>query len=183
VSSSVAITSPTANTELTIDSSYNVTWTKQNADSVRVSVQYKNAQGSMVETVLNNATAANSISFTVPTINDTIATLFVQEIAADKLPFARAKDSVVVKVKSNVGVYEEELLQKNVHVYPIPSAGVIQFRSSSTVQIQQVKVYDLMGRNLDVVEGINEVTILSKGIHFLIITTDKGTISKKVLIQ
>lgn len=183
VSSSVAITSPTANTELTIDSSYNVTWTKQNADSVRVSIQYKNAQGSVVETILNNATATNTTSFTVPAINDSMAVLFVQEIAADKLPFARAKDSVVVKVKSNVGMYEEALLQQNIHVYPIPSTGVIQFRSSNTIQIQQVKVYDLMGRNLDVVEGVNEVTILSKGIYFLMITTDKGTISKKVLIQ
>jgi hypothetical protein len=72
----------------------------------------------------------------------------------------------------------------NISIYPNPTSSVIYIEAESI--IQSVTVYDIKGRKiLDKENASNQTNLdmsaFNNGIYFMLIETDKGTITKKIM--
>ncbi|NND88860.1 MAG: T9SS type A sorting domain-containing protein, partial [Flavobacteriaceae bacterium] len=81
----------------------------------------------------------------------------------------------------NLGV--EENLLAEVSVYPNPASDVINVRVPNGVEIQNVTVYDLLGKDtgLRIVNGQIDINELSRGVYMVNIQTTAGTLTEKVV--
>lgn len=82
----------------------------------------------------------------------------------------------------------ENIEQNDFVVYPNPSYGIFQINSS--FEILAYSVYDLFGKQIleNVPKGENknivvDLSTYSKGLYFIRIQTDRGTISRKIIIE
>jgi uncharacterized delta-60 repeat protein len=100
------------------------------------------------------------------------------------------QDFVVVRVLSNfannvTGVLSPDLVSQNINLYPNPASQNVNV--SSIYNIQQIKVVDILGNEIMSQNGFGNtlvnVSSLPKGLYNFVITTDKGTGSKKVSVQ
>lgn len=69
-------------------------------------------------------------------------------------------------------------------VYPSPAQDILTIDNTSSTQILQVKVFDLLGRLvIEKTEGLNTINVsgLDPGILFIQIETENGTITKKII--
>ena len=73
-----------------------------------------------------------------------------------------------------------ELIDIELSVFPNPSAGIININSD--LKINQINLYAVDGKYLSTTEG-KIIDIAIKGIYFLKIITDKGTIVRKVIVE
>ncbi len=74
-------------------------------------------------------------------------------------------------------------LQSLVSIYPNPSSDILNVKVPSSVQINEVALFDLLGRNTGAVyaNGSVDISSLSKGVYMLTINTTGGSITKKVV--
>jgi hypothetical protein len=88
-----------------------------------------------------------------------------------------------------LNVIGEEVLSVNdnlasqVSIYPTPAIDVINIKTPSSMEINEVVLYDLQGRNTGAVfaNGTVNVSGLSRGVYMLTIKTSEGTLTQKVI--
>jgi hypothetical protein len=70
-----------------------------------------------------------------------------------------------------------------VGVYPNPAKDQLFVRIPSGIEIQRVKLYDVLGNNtgIKLINGSMDISQLARGVYLLSVETSKGTINKKVI--
>ncbi len=70
-----------------------------------------------------------------------------------------------------------------ISIYPNPSAGIITINTPTGTEIESTTLYDLLGKVISNNSNNNQINLtnLPSGVYILNITTDKGSISKKVI--
>jgi len=127
---------------------------------------------------------------------------------ANPLPINSTGGSLTIRQKTNnfvtdpgfelfwscttVGLAEVNLLEENLNIYPNPSTNIINITSINrrNLLIDQISIFTSIGklvlennaRNSDNHIKIN-VSTLPKGMYFLKLTNNKGTIIKKINVQ
>ena len=93
-------------------------------------------------------------------------------------------DDVVFSVRPDVGVPERDIDQL-LHLYPNPTTGKCIVRNEQCM-MERIEVYDVYGKLLDVVQ-INDyqtdidLSSLASGIYFVRVTSEQGTVTKRVI--
>lgn len=74
-------------------------------------------------------------------------------------------------------------LASQVAIYPTPAVDVINIKIPSSMEINEVVLYDLQGRNTGAVftDGTVNVSGLSRGVYMLNVKTSEGTLTQKVV--
>lgn len=90
-------------------------------------------------------------------------------------------ETEIVQPTSSVSQYN---LNNLISVYPNPTNGILHISSKENIIIEEVKIYNLQGRELfSFVQNSETINIqdLSAGIYLMSITTNQGSISKRVI--
>jgi len=83
----------------------------------------------------------------------------------------------------------EEDLNTGLEIFPNPADNMLQIRSSRTMNIKTVKIYNMLGTvvmsELNLPEGITSINTagLSNGMYILELSNSNSTFSKKVVIK
>ncbi len=90
-------------------------------------------------------------------------------------------------VNTALGI-NDEILNKNVSVYPNPTNGKIYINTQNGTTINKVEILDILGRSLKTINNFKKGKTIdlkneSKGLYFVKIYGNKGTTVKKVLIN
>jgi hypothetical protein len=74
-------------------------------------------------------------------------------------------------------------LQSQISIYPTPAIDVINIKTPASMEINEVVLYDLQGRNTGAVftNGTVNVSGLSRGVYMLTVNTSEGTLTQKVV--
>lgn len=119
-------------------------------------------------------------SETTPEI-ETFRTMFDN---ADRSPVAVRSAQVSDVYVDGITAAKEAFLQRAVRVFPNPAPGGQCVIQADGAELQRVRVFDLKGRLLQTLPaGTNKLQLPRPGIFMLEITTDKGTLTKKVISQ
>jgi|GEM_PF-700513 len=91
----------------------------------------------------------------------------------------------LTRVITATGITEWNGISPLVDVYPNPGSDIITLRSSGDVQLQQLKVYNLLGQEVlraDVHAHtyVWHVSQLANGVYHLVLETNKGLVRKKI---
>lgn len=92
----------------------------------------------------------------------------------------------LVKVDALTGIDNLSALQKELRIYPNPGKSVVTVSSyNNALKIERIDVYNLMGQHIyetEVKGGQHQldVTAMAAGIYNVMITTDKGKVTKKL---
>jgi hypothetical protein len=79
-------------------------------------------------------------------------------------------------------------LENNISLYPNPTKGTVIIKNLGTVTIENAEIYATNGKKLREYNKINsqqnlELNSLPSGLYFLKLNSDKGSITKKIIIQ
>ena len=74
-------------------------------------------------------------------------------------------------------------LEKNIHVFPNPTNGLLYIESNNLFEILEVKLYNTLGTNIKINLSNESIDLsdINSGIYFLSIKTSKGIITKKIM--
>jgi endonuclease I len=182
--STLKITAPAAGSLLHSDSTYSITWTSSNVDSVALQyVYFDSTTSSNVVTPIGGVIKNNnSFAFTVPQLSKNNVVIYVREFNPNKLPNLRAFDSVTVNFKQYVGLTENTSINHLVSMYPVPSSEVVNVFVPTYLKVNVVEVYDITGRL------VNETTqtqlrFAQKGMYIVRVITNGGVATKRVIIE
>jgi hypothetical protein len=92
---------------------------------------------------------------------------------------------VFVEVDTTNSIHNT-ILEKSLALYPNPSTGTINYRIDNGILINSIAITDITGRNIEQMawDKSNQTIVLpnQKGMFWLRLNTDKGTIVKKIVI-
>ena len=93
-------------------------------------------------------------------------------------------DDVVFSVRPDVGVPEREI-DHLLHLYPNPTTGKCIVRNERDL-IEQLEVYDMYGKRLEQhfthdYQTVIDLSARASGVYFVRVTTEQGTITKRVV--
>ena len=77
-----------------------------------------------------------------------------------------------------------EFSNESITIYPNPVSNIVTINNTSTIQIETIKIYDVLGRRIFQEDGnLNtiDVSYLKSGLLFIMIETAEGVLTKKVL--
>ncbi len=128
--------------------------------------------------------------------------LYIPEFAdVNNISFSSSSTRIFVGLPNNslysnsltelpLAINEIEYSTENVLIFPNPSNGNFRVNLKDlNAEVSEVVVYDNMGKLLQRYKNANNETSIqisagySKGIYFLHLKTDKGTIAKKIVIE
>lgn len=74
-------------------------------------------------------------------------------------------------------------LSEYIAVYPTPVVDVLNVKVPSYIQVTGVSLYDILGKNTGVSysNGSMDVSNLSRGVYLLIVETNEGTLTQKIV--
>lgn len=183
VTPTIQVTAPANEAELTGDSSYTITWNKQYVDTVSVYYTYMNNGTPETVALSNELWSQSSFTFTAPALDIPEATIYVREKTALKTEAEFVYDSVNVSFKKFTGLTENNALNNLVTVYPVPTTGLVNITLPAYLTVTAVEVMDDTGRLVNVPSNDLSVTLPAKGLYIIRINTDKGTATKRVIVQ
>jgi hypothetical protein len=118
-------------------------------------------------------------------INNFLKNFTIQEYDTTSGVNITLEDSVVYYYHSVVGLNELALKEKSISVYPNPSNGLLNIRSSNI--INSIELYNNLGVLVSNPEMMynNQIDLsgLSKGIYFLKVSDGKQYHTEKVIIE
>jgi hypothetical protein len=78
---------------------------------------------------------------------------------------------------------EEELLNASVMLYPNPTDSFVNIEISTSISIEKIELTDTNGRIIWVQFDASPISMdyLESAVYFVSITTDKGTINKRII--
>ena len=82
----------------------------------------------------------------------------------------------------------EKIAEDDLIIYPVPADNLLQIKSSSGQNIESLSITDQLGRivlnqSIQSTNSIIDVHQLTPGIYLVTITTSKGSIVKKIIVQ
>lgn len=183
VSSSISITKPFENDEYNRGDSIWVKWTKSNVDTVTLiaNVKFGTQTNDTLITIKNITTDSFMIGVKMMALG-ALVHLEIIEQNANKNVFSLSMDTVNFRIRLSDGVKENSLLNDKVSVYPVPSNGLVYVTTNDNVVVKTIQVYDVVGRLLQTTNNTN-VTLSTKGVYFLQVITNKGTATKRVVVE
>jgi hypothetical protein len=151
---------------------------------------YSNGLDSSLQTVLQASTnlfeLTNKIIVTQKE-NAKTKTFAIYARNGTGMPFQQT--GVIVYGNSTPNAINENALDYNFTVYPNPAKEMVNITTLDNASISSTKVFDISGSRMNTSNSTvdNKAFIntsnLSSGIYFIEITTDKGTTTKKILID
>ncbi|MBC8643571.1 T9SS type A sorting domain-containing protein [Flavobacterium lindanitolerans] len=91
-------------------------------------------------------------------------------------------DYWVVKLANPLGT--DDFLSESISVYPNPASERVFVHTGASSQLSQLSLYDLLGQHLRTTkENSISVSGLSQGVYLLQIKTDKGEVTKKMVVE
>lgn len=91
-------------------------------------------------------------------------------------------DYWVVKLAPALGT--DDFLPESVSVYPNPASERVFVRMDTDSQLSELSLYGLLGQRLQTTkENSISVSGLPKGVYFLQVKTDKGEVTKKIMVE
>lgn len=104
------------------------------------------------------------------------------------LGFAIGENGTMYRTENGGGltVSENNILEKKIKVYPVPSINKIQIEIPNDLQINNLNLYDMNGRLVKTyksTERILKVCKFSVGNYLLKIETNQGNVTKKIVIE
>lgn len=97
-------------------------------------------------------------------------------------------DVVIYNCSEALNVNEVDFLNDNITIYPNPSNGIFNIKMKSITEVK-FDIYDITGklimRKSNIIENNYklDLTNYSKGIYFMKINSDLGSVTKKLLVQ
>lgn len=181
VNAEIKISAPTQDDILETNKNVWIKWTKSNVDTVMVKIYSSN--GTDKDSLIVKSMINDSVMVTIPVVshsNDVY--IEVVEQNANKNASFIAFDTVSFRISLPDGVAENNVLNSKIKVYPVPSKGNITIEPLMPLNVLQVVVTDLFGRQ--VYQG-NQLSfnLTNKGVYLLHIKTDKGMAVKKLVIE
>lgn len=72
---------------------------------------------------------------------------------------------------------------QNISIFPIPAVDVLSINAPASLDINEVTLFDLQGRNTGAVylNGTVDVSNLSRGVYMLAVKTSEGTLTQKII--
>lgn len=89
-------------------------------------------------------------------------------------------------VNGGLSVIDHVLLEKSIKVYPVPAKDRVQIEIPLDLKIIALDLYDTNGRLLKSLKNTDrslQTSNLSSGIYLLKINTERGIISKKIIVE
>ena len=86
--------------------------------------------------------------------------------------------------QSALGTNEQSHIAKTMNIFPNPATNSLRVDCSKNIEIHNIKVLDLNGRIFNVAYDTNniiDISHLSTGLYLILIHTDTGVLTKKVL--
>lgn len=79
----------------------------------------------------------------------------------------------------------QDNLLSQISIYPNPASDLINLKIPSSIEVNNIVLYDVLGKNtgVDLINGQINITGLSRGVYVLNINTSAGTLTKKVIKQ
>lgn len=91
-------------------------------------------------------------------------------------------DYWVVKLANPLAT--DDFLSESISVYPNPASERVFVHTGASSQLSQLSLYDLLGQHLRTTkENSISVSGLSQGVYLLQIKTDKGEVTKKMVVE
>jgi len=89
----------------------------------------------------------------------------------------------VMNVVGDEALSVQDNLSDFVSIFPVPATDVINVKVPSNIEISEVVLHDLLGRNTGAVfsNGAVNVSNLSRGVYMITIKTSEGTLTQKVI--
>ena len=74
-------------------------------------------------------------------------------------------------------------LLSQISVYPNPTSSILNLKIPSSVEVNQVSLFDLLGKKTEVTynNGVINISSLSQGVYLLKVDTSAGTLTQKVV--
>lgn len=135
---------------------------------------------------IQNANNANMVSF-IATNTPNLSCILVDDSNASYLSswIKDAKTKFVASAadcRSKVLSTEEVLLLEQVNTYPNPVENILNIEINSPIKLNEIAVISLQGSILKVSKETRlDISALSPGIYIVKISTDKATVTKKII--
>lgn len=149
--------------------------TNQSGDFISSPTAYALGAGSITITNAANALSITQINI-IPTDTDDLNDFGFHNIN--------------VEILDTLSIDDVSLLEENIDIFPNPSNGIITIKNSGIV-LNSVVVTDINGRTvvsidlerITVDKELNLSSVLSEGMYFMTISSEKSSITKKVTIK
>ena len=77
---------------------------------------------------------------------------------------------------------EDTILNNQFEIYPNPVSNILTINYSNNIQLKNISIYTILGQKLfETTENLIDFSSYSDGMYFVEISTDRGTISKKIV--
>jgi hypothetical protein len=93
-------------------------------------------------------------------------------------------------INSNVSVEENEFVDVNTYVYPNPANDYLVVKTNEGIRISDVEIFDMTGSLVMTQNGLNKfshqingISNLTPGLYLVKVTTDKGLVTRRTLVQ
>jgi hypothetical protein len=102
-------------------------------------------------------------------------------LAPADIGFPDAHYYITVTGEENLSIGDN--LASQIAIFPTPAVDVINISTPASMEVNEVVLYDLQGRNTGAVfsNGTVNVSNLSKGVYMLTVNTSEGTLTQKVV--
>jgi len=136
-----------------------------------------------------------SNTFNIPIINPNNYTLNIEIYRTDLLTtcdYTDLTDTATLPFTTPLtdtvylGVAEFEEVTNQIIVFPNPVKGVLNIKVSGSLDIKNIEIYNMLGNQIKSYSNNFEsldVSELSNGLYFLKFGTNKGMITKKILVN
>ena len=89
-------------------------------------------------------------------------------------------------IYNTLNTSEIEIITKEMNIYPNPAKKLLNLKINNNLKIQTIELFDLNGRHVKTYKA-NERELSLKGLppgqYLLELNTDKGKVTKKVIVE
>lgn len=179
--SSLTLTAPVGGENFVAGSTHNITWASALVDSVKIDLL---VEDTLYATVAASVSAASgTYAWTSPSA---LATAKAKIKVSSTTGGLTSASPAYFTLSAQTGI-AENILASTVSIYPNPSAGIVNIDlTKADVKTASVQVLDLAGRLIlekQLTASNSSVDLGQRGIYFLRLQTEKGSVVKKIVIQ
>jgi aminopeptidase N len=166
---------------------YTIEWNQPNPDEVHIVINQTQSHPSVdyfeaPVPLRIYGTGGEVVELTVD--NNVNEELFIEAVDFEVGTIAFDPDSHLISRFSTVvlGTGDHQI-DAMLEVYPNPAGDWIHIRKTDVIDIESIRVFDVLGRQVLVTDEYEELYVgsLNPGIHFITIETNLGTIQKKII--
>ena len=165
---------------------YTIEWNQPNPDEVHIVINQTQSHPSVdyfeAPVPLSiYGTGGEIVELTVD--NNVNEELFIEAVDFEVGTIAFDPDSHLISRFSTVVLGTGDHQIDAMEVYPNPAGDWIHIRKTDVIDIESIRVFDVLGRQVLVTDEYEALCVgsLNPGVHFIAIETNLGTIQKKII--